>query len=516
MSHAPTSEDGAGQYPLRVAAIDTGSNAIRFVISDFYGPARSETVFYQRVPVRLGHQVFLDGRLSTVAMDAAAAAFRQFRVELDRHDVKHHRAVATSAVREAHNGELLIERIARESDIRLEEITGHEEARLVHQAVLSRIDLSQGKWVLVDVGGGSVEVSVADEMGMLWAQSNTMGSVRLLEVLSDSADPSRFRRLLTEYVSVLTLPPAASYLTPQGLIATGGNIETLAKLTGSMPDESGVSTIPMKDLGAAMELLARLSYTEKIRELELREDRADVILPAAMVYHRIALLAGVDRVLVPHVGVKEGVLLDVVADLVNQTTYEEKRLDAVTRASIALGRRFLFDEDHGTNVAELADSLFDQLAPLHHLGFEDRLVLRAAAILHDVGLFIAYTEHHKHTLYIIANSELPGFGPSEMLVTANVARYHRKRGPRPTHPQYMALPLADRMRVTQLAAILRLADALDRQHIGAVSSVNARVEGLRLELEITGSDDVLLEKWAVARKKDVFEEAFGLQVRITE
>lgn len=518
VDRTPVTSDHNGpevEYPIRVAAIDTGSNAIRFIVSDFYSASRHERIHYERVPVRLGHQVFLDGRLSVQAMDAASAAFREFRRIMDELSVQHHRAVATSAVREAKNGELLIERVARESNIRLEEITGQEEARLVHLAVLSRIDLSSGKWVLVDLGGGSVEVSVADEMGMLWAQSNTMGSVRLLEVLSDGDDPGRFRRLLAEYVSVLTLPPAASYLTPAGMIATGGNIEALAEITGSLPDADGVSTMHMRDFETALDLLSRLSFDEKIDQLGFREDRADVILPAAMVYHRIATLTGVDRILVPHVGVKEGVLLDVVDDLVNHTTHEEKQLHGVTKAATALGRRFLFDEDHGVHVGDLADSLFLQLQSLHGLGFRERLILRGAALLHDVGLFISYKEHHKHTLYIVANSELPGFGPTEMLMMANVARYHRKRGPRPTHPRYMALSYPDRMRVTQLAGVLRLADALDRQHVGAVAKVDAELEGLSVTLNLTGADDIILEKWAVSRKKDVFEEAFGLKVRVS-
>lgn len=512
----PTTTDTGPDYPIRVAAIDTGSNAIRFVVAEFFSANRFETIHYERVAVRLGHQVFLDGRLSNIAMDAASAAFRGFRSLMDEFQIKHHRAVATSAVREARNGELLIERIARESGIRLEEITGHEEARLVHLAVSSRIDLSSGKWVLVDLGGGSVEVSVADEMGMLWAQSNTMGSVRLLEVLSDDDNPRRFQRLLAEYVSVLTLPPAASYLTPAGMIATGGNIEALAELTGSFPDVGGVSTISMSDFEKALELLGRLSYSEKMEQLGFREDRADVILPAAMVYHRIALLAGVDEILVPHVGVKEGILLDIVDDLANHITHDEKQLQGVTKAATALGRRFLFDEAHALHVANLADSLFDQLQALHGFRSEERQMLRSAAILHDVGLFISYKEHHKHTLYIVANSELPGFGPTEMLAIANIARYHRRRGPGPSHPRYMALSPVDRMRVTQLAAILRVADALDRQHVGAVTGVDAELDGLNMTLHLTGGEDVMLEKWAVSRKKDVFEETFGLKVLVQD
>jgi exopolyphosphatase/guanosine-5'-triphosphate,3'-diphosphate pyrophosphatase len=410
---------------------------------------------------------------------------------------------------------LLVERIGREAGIRLEVINGSEEARLVHLAVASRIDLVHGKWILVDLGGGSVEVSLADDMGMLWAESHTMGSVRLLEELSVSGEePGRFRRRLSEYVSVLRLPTPASYFEPSGLIATGGNIEALANFAAAVPDDRGVSTLEVSDLASTIDLLSRLSYKDKVETLGLRDDRADVILPAAMVYYRIAELAGVSQILVPHVGVKEGVLLDLVEDLSSHRGHEERQAQQIAAAAVALGRRFLFDEAHALKVAEIADSLFEQLDSLHDLSSRDRVILRAAAVLHDVGLFISYKRHHRHSLYLITSSELPGFTPTDMAVTANVARYHRKSGPGPNHPDYMALAHEDRMRVTQLGALLRLADALDRQHQGMVDSVSTEVKGNELILQLEGRGDLLLERWAVNKKKNVFEEAFGLKVKI--
>ena len=259
-------------------------------------------------PVRLGHQVFVNGRLAAETMDAAVKAFVSFRDQMDALEIRHLRAVATSAVREARNGALLVERIHRDSGIRLEIITGSEEARLVHLAVGSRIDLTGGQWIMADLGGGSVEVSLVDDSGMLWTESHTMGSVRLLEELSSvDQNPGQFQRLLQEYVAVLRIPAPARYWEPSGFIATGGNIEALAKLTAAQPDDRGVSSVPIDDLQSAIELLSRLSYRDRMERLDLREDRADVILPAGMVYLRLAELCGAKTILVPHVGVKEGI-----------------------------------------------------------------------------------------------------------------------------------------------------------------------------------------------------------------
>jgi exopolyphosphatase / guanosine-5'-triphosphate,3'-diphosphate pyrophosphatase len=263
-----------------VAAVDTGSNAIRFLAARFVAPGRFLEMESERVPVRLGHQVFLRGRMASTAMDAAVQAFVHFRERMDALGIEHYRAVATSAVREARNGPLLTERIQRESGIRLEVITGGEEARLVHAAVGSRIDLTGGKWVMVDLGGGSVEISLVDDAGMLWSESHTMGSVRLLEEVSEGADdPGRLQRLLEEYVSILRIPAPAQYWAPSGFIATGGNIEALARLAAAHPDDAGVSRLPVRDLEAAIQLLTRLSYRERMAQLNLRDDRADVILP---------------------------------------------------------------------------------------------------------------------------------------------------------------------------------------------------------------------------------------------
>ena len=500
-------------FPLRVAAVDTGSNAIRFLAMEFRDANRAEILASERVPVRLGHQVFLSGRLAAETMDAAVRAFASFREQIDALGIQHVRAVATSAVREARNGPLLVERIHRDAGIRLEIITGSEEARLVHLAVGSRISLSGGQWILADLGGGSVEVSLVDDSGMLWAESHTMGSVRLLEELS-SADqnPGQFQRLLQEYVALLRIPAPARYWEPAGFIATGGNIEALAKLAAAQPDERGVSTVPIADLKAAIEILSRLSYRERMERLDLREDRADVILPAGLVYLRLAELCGARSILVPHVGVKEGILLDLVHDLTAHESHEEKQEGQLSQAAVALGRRYMFDEAHGQHVAKLALSLFDQLQDLHGLDSHDRLLLKVAAILHDCGTFISFKKHHKHSLYIISRSELPGLYTEDMLVAGNVARYHRKSSPAPHHHDYMRLPQTARVRVDQMAALLRLADALDRQRRQGVGDVKATAHGLELRLHTSGDGDLLLERWAVTQRKNLFEEIFGLKV----
>ncbi len=295
-------------------------------------------------------------------------------------------------------------------------------------------------------------------------------------------------------------------------MATGGNIESIADLASAQPGADGVATISAADLESAIELLAQLSYHERVETLGLREDRADVILPAAMVYDHLARLSGVRDLHVPKVGVKEGILLDLVDYLTAHSNHEVRQEEMLLKAAISLGRRFMFDEAHGMHVAIMARTLFDGLMDVHEMKTSDRRLLTAAAVLHDIGQFVSHKGHHKHSLYVLSRSELPGLSPREMLMVANVARYHRKNPPREGHGDFMRLTEEERDRVTKLAALLRVADALDRTHIQDVVGVEVSVKDKRVDLKLVGSGDFLLERWTLTRKGGLFEKLFGMEV----
>jgi exopolyphosphatase/guanosine-5'-triphosphate,3'-diphosphate pyrophosphatase len=502
------------EFPLRVACVDMGSNAIRFVAAEFSSETEYSVLASERSPVRLGHGVYLSGRLERSAMDRAVSALAGFRLQMDELGIEHYRAVATSAVRESSNGDAFAERIRDETGLRLETISGSEEARLVHLAVATTLPLGNRTWLLVDLGGGSVEVSLVDQNGTYWSESHTMGSVRLLEELTGAgADPGRFRRMLAEYISILKVPAMSEGDRVAGYVATGGNIETLAKLAG-FADGIGVTHVPVATLRAIIEQLARLSFRERVDQLGLREDRADVILPAAMVYERLAELSGTDEILVPHVGIKEGVLYDVVNRLVRHRDHEDRQERGVLESAIVVGRKYHFDEAHARQVTCLALKLFDQLKALHGLGAADRRILQAAALLHDIGQFVSFQSHHKHTLYLIAHTELPNFSQREMQLVANVARYHRKAHPADHHPFYAALGDTEKVRTTRLAALLRLADALDREHTQRVTDLTAKVGPDELILWLDGTSGLLLEGWSLKKKANLFVKVFGRKVTL--
>jgi exopolyphosphatase/guanosine-5'-triphosphate,3'-diphosphate pyrophosphatase len=502
--------------PLRLASIDIGSNAIRLLVGEFdRRPDTYRIIMQERLPVRMGHDVFRHGALAPEIIERAVRGLTAFRRQMDALDVTAYRAVATSAVRESRNGDSFVNRVRRTANLELEVITGSEEARLVNLAVRNRIPFAGRRFAVVDVGGGSVEVMLVTEAGIQWSESHTMGTVRLLEEFdNDGGGADRMRKLISEYTATLRITSKQNLDDVAGLIATGGNIEALAKLLKAQPDESGVSRVPVDGLREVADELAAMSYDDRVRKLDLRDDRADVILPAAFLYERVARLFGVDSLLVPHVGLREGVLLDLARNVVSHPLHENEQDRAALEGAVALGRRYDFEEAHGVHVGRLAVSLFDQLITIHDLGERDRRILLAAAVLHDVGIFISHKKHHKHSLYVIQHSEIADFSPREMLMVANVARYHRRGGPSDDHPDFVRLTEDEQDRVAMLSSLLRIADALDREHLQRVDDVSAAVRDGELLLSVHGSGDLALERWALTRKADLFRDTFGLDVAL--
>lgn len=519
----------------RLAAIDIGSNALRLRIVEVDPPTMDpdgpkftafRDVFVDRTPVRLGHDVFTSGRIEPGVIGAACEALRRFRVAMEGAKVDRYRAVATSAAREAQNGDLFVERAEREAGVHVDVIEGVEEARLVQLAVSERVDLRGRTAVLIDVGGGSTELTLlraergVERPSAAFTRSLPVGTVRLIETFLDARGPidEAHRMLLGEYVDRVLGEAIPELVELTGgnvdlLLGTGGNIETLADLC---PVQGAFQAGRAIEVAAMEKLLADLcgkTVEERASRYGLRPDRADTIVPAGTILQRIARAFSRGSIGAPGVGLKEGVLVDLARRHFVPEDFPAEAA-ALNETCLRLGRRYQFDEAHGALVARLAVKLFDDLAARHRLGQRDRILLHAAAVLHDIGDFIRYESHHKHSYYLISNSDLMGITPAERAIVANVARYHRKSTPQLDHDNFRALNPKDRGKVKTMAAILRIADALDREHRGKVTDVAARVEAESLVLDVSGAPGRELEEWTVRAKAGLFKEAFGLELRV--
>jgi exopolyphosphatase / guanosine-5'-triphosphate,3'-diphosphate pyrophosphatase len=496
-----------------LAAVDVGSNAIRLVVATIDADRHINVLENVREPVRLGVDVFTKGLISEQTLERASEAFQGFKRSILQHGAKWTRAVATSAVREALNRDLFVDRMAQSSGIELAVIGPEEEARLIHLAVAEKLDIAKNVAMLVDIGGGSTEVTLVADGNIISTESYRMGAVRLLHLLEGEKHSERhFNQLVREYVDATQkrLRKEIGKRHVDLCVGTGGNIETLGYLRTDVLGKEKNTVITRDELEELVKRLSAVTYEERVRELGLRPDRADVIVPASIILQNIVRQAGVGEVQIPHVGLKDGLLLDMLDELYGGERHPHR--PQVLTSALELGRKFQFDEQHGTTVARLAIQLFDETRSLHGLGLEHRQLLEVAALLHDIGTFVNVHDHHKHTQYMLGAIPIVGLSPLQQAIVANVARYHRKSMPKPQHDAFRLLSAKDRVIVSKLAAILRLADALDNEHASKVGALSVEYKKPKLLLRLQGDGDMLLEKWALAKKAGMFEEVFSVRV----
>jgi len=493
-----------------VGAIDVGSNAMRLGIAaqDNHGAPR--LIQRYREPVRLGHDAFTSGTLSPQTMDEAVEAFRQFRRILDQHHVEKYRATATSAMRDAANGRELITRIADETGIQLNLISGEEEARLVHYSICRRVDLSNQFTLLIDMGGGSVEVTLCDDGEVVSAQSFKIGTVRLLEMLGQEGD---FNTLLSEYLDGTRkkLREQIGRRKTDQCVATGGNAGAIGELACQLLDTPSPNQISLAQLDTLIHTLAGLSFEERIRDLGLRPDRADVILPAAMVFHDIMALAGAETMIMPEASLLDGIMLDMVDS--EQRTFKSQRRNLLAWAR-SLKKKYHVDRKYGKHVARLALELFDQLQDRHGLGHRNRLLLELAAQVHEIGMYVRVGGHHRHAAYLVSVAPLLGLADEEKNLLAQIVRYQRKGAPNESHDAFAALDEETRQTVWQLSALLRLAIALNKERRNRVHDVEIEISANDITLHLEGHGDLLLERWAALKTADYLKQAFGLKLHI--
>ena len=507
-----------------IAAIDAGSNAMRMLIGAVDDAWQVRTLETLRLPVRLGEDVFSRGVIKEKTLQRATEAFQHFQRVAQDFGVARTRAIGTSAMREASNCDILLDRISRTTGIEVEVISGAEEARLIHLAVSNVISLKGKRAVLIDIGGGSVEVTISDNQNILSTESYNMGTVRLLQSLSEERR-SRFpwfgtRRPFSAMVREYAEAPRRRIDMELGkarvnvCIGTGGTVEDLGRLHQRVFKKPNDKLVTLGELQGLIDAFSGMSVNERIRRFKLRPDRADVILPAAIVLQIIAHEARVRHVDIPHVGLKDGLLLDM-AEKLSKGPQPPRRAQ-VWESAVQLGKKYHVDAPHASLTAKLARELFDQSHALHALGEEERLLLEVAGLLHDIGHFINTIDHDKHGYYILKANRLMGLDDHQQDLVANLVRYHRKAFPSRDDPAFKGLPQRDRIIVSRLSALLRLADGMDVSHAGHVTGASLTAKKNHWRLTLRGRGDLMLERWAAEKRCRLFEEEFGTPLEIAD
>jgi exopolyphosphatase/guanosine-5'-triphosphate,3'-diphosphate pyrophosphatase len=293
---------------------------------------------------------------------------------------------------------------------------------------------------------------------------------------------------------------------------TGGNVEEIGHLRQKLFKAESDHFITLEELGKLIDRLDRMSYADRIKKLKLRPDRADVILPASIVLHLIASEAGVKQIMIPNVGLKDGILWDIAEDL--SKSPRPQRREQVWESALYLGRKYEFNEKHGRQTARLAARLFEQSKSLHDLDENNQLLLEIGALLHDIGHFINTLDHDKHGHYLLTANRLIGLSQREQNIVANLVRYHRKSSPSAEDENFKSLTQKDRLIVIKLSVLLSLADALDISHMENVTDVTLKVTPSGWRIKISGKQDQLLLSWALGKRKSQFKEVFGVNLEM--
>jgi len=499
--------------PEAVAVIDIGASAVRLVVAEIRPGERPFLIEEASRGVLLGKDTFSNGRIGAPSMEAALKALEGFRRLMDGYGVARYRAVATSAVREAANSDTFLDRVQLRTGLLVEIIDGSEESRLTYLAVRDRLKghpaLDAPHTLLVEVGGGSADLTLLESARPKYSGVYALGSVRMRQGLAGAQRAhERGIRIMSRHIANIVgdICNEMPLRSAEHVIALGQDVRFVAQELVDAPD----NLVREVTRDAFLEFCARV---EKLDEDELVERYglspvdAETLVPALLVYRALLAETVAPTVIVPDVSLRAGLLTDLVgsdvdADLTDFGTQ-------VLASAEALGEKYRYDARHARAVAMLAIQLFDELQEEHGLSRRDRLLLEATALLHDIGLFVGLRAHHKHAQYLISSSEIFGLTRDDKDVIANVARYHRRALPQRSHLPYIALDRQDRVRVNKLAAILRVANALDAEHAQKIRSVKVRREESGWVLDVDGTGDLSLERMAAEARADLMLDVFG-------
>ncbi len=505
----------------RLAVIDIGTNSIHMVLAEIGKGFSYKIVDRIKEMARLGDGTFTSHRLSQEAMDRGLTVLKRFSMLANNKGFDPILPIATSAVREAKNGGDFLKLVRKELGLRVRVITGEEEARLIYLGVRNSMDLTRFPAMIVDIGGGSVELMACTPKRLKFVRTLKLGAIRLKDqfLKVDPPDKKTIQRMENLVVQTLKKSLSKKSLTQfNQLVATSGMVGNLTEIiylarTGRPLTQLDMATIELDEVREVERLLRTTDLQARLKIPGLDPRRVDTLYPGVLVLRLLMERIGVKQVRISEKAIREGVIYDFIQQHQDGLRAEQEIPHIRRRQVLLLARRYQYPKVHAHHVAKLALSLFDQTVSLHKLGDKEREWLEYAAFLHDIGHHIRENKHHKHTYYLITHADLPGFSSEEVGIIANVARYHRRGQPNPKHTGYRLLDPDQRRVVSSLSAILRIADGLDRSHFSVVKKIHIEL-GEPLCLHVSFRYDPELELWTTERRKKFFEKIFHCRIEL--
>jgi exopolyphosphatase / guanosine-5'-triphosphate,3'-diphosphate pyrophosphatase len=513
-AHPPVPAPSGPEF--RIAAIDVGSNSLHMVVAQADPDGSLTTLWRMKEMVGLGRISFPSRRLSADAMERAISTLRRFQQAARARGCEKVLAVATSAVREAENGGDFLRRARRELGMGIKVVSARDEARLIYLGVRHAVDLGSRPHFILDIGGGSVEFIVGDSHKAQLLESRKLGAARMTAqyISTDPVSPADLKALLAHYDKELTpLCDSILALKPIGAIGTSGTMENLAAMCAAIEKKENAGIIERDSLSRLLNKLIESRSKDRAGMPGLDDQRKDQVLAGALLVSELMRRLNLPQIRLGKSALREGILLEYLGRHLPDLRIRRDVPDPRRRSVLDLARRCDWHQSHSEQVARLAGELFDCTRALHRLGAEQRELIEYAALLHDIGWHIAREAHHKHSQYLILHGSLKNFTREEVRVIANIARYHRKSPPSAAHREFAKLPAPARRVVRIGAALLRIADGLDRSHSSVVTGLSCRITKKRVEIALKSRGDAELELWGARSKRGFFADAFGKSLR---
>ncbi len=498
-------------------ALHIGASSVSMMVAERYADGTLIPVDFLEQPAPLARDIFRNGNVSQSTTERIVSIIKGYQKSLaelgyDPHNMT--RAVATNILSEASNHEMVMNRIRIACGLKIGTIDDGEMTRLIYLKTRRRLldlpAMQKHTTLVIHVGPGNTRALLFQEGLITRYTSYRLGTHRTREAVDGShSEGPALSRVIREHASGNLAQIRFDYSDVEigGIVAIGYEIQSVATSVTKLGRACSLKTLREFTAEAA-----NLSDVELVKRFQLDYQTAEALLPALEINLAIAEILKLQEIHIPDSEYEQGLLHDL---LVSQEL-TGAFADEVLRSSRILAERYQSDAGHGEHVGKLCTRFFDETADLHHLTAHDALLLQVASILHEVGTYISARAHHKHSEYIILNSEIFGLDRLDVTIVALVSRYHRHSGPKLDHPSYAALGTDDRIRVSKLAAILRVADALERTHAQRVSQLEIKRESGKLRLRLPGLGDAAIERLAMSSKGDLFEQVFGLTVVIDE
>ncbi len=517
-SNEPTSV--SADMPTKpVAVIDIGASQIRMAIAQIGRSGSIKILETLSQAVDLGKDTFTKGMIRKSTIEECVRSLKSYLRVLRAYDIAdpdQMRVVAPSAVREAQNRLAFLDRVYIATGIQVEPIDEAEVTRITYLGiqpfVQSGAALLNSRSIIIEVGGGSTEVLIAEQDNISFSHTYRLGSLRLKESLKLYRGTQAQLRTLMENQIERTTEELQQHLPPEGtieMIALGGDVRFAVNQLNTEWDRKGLACIRVSDLAKLTDQVLSTSEDELVQQYHINFPTAETLGPALLAYLQVARALSLERIHVSNVNMRDGLL----REMATREVWTSRFSDQVVSSAVDLARRYEVDLPHSIHVAQLADKIFTDLQQEHELSEQYRWLLYVAAILHEIGLFVSNQAYHKHSMYVINNSEVFGLGKKQLLIVALIARYHRRSSPKSSHEGYTALDRDSRIAVAKLAAILRVADALDRSYSQRIAEITCHAEEDRLVVEVPNVEDLSLEQLALRQKGTLFEEVYGMRVQ---